>query len=100
MKYGLRFTTSTFLAATACSAIALSGCITSFQYLQTFRPYIPLSDVVVVTMVVSPFWVTVAACAFAIGRGRLTAKTALGFAIIEGAAVGLSIWLSALAEFR
>jgi hypothetical protein len=88
-----QYSLSSLLVAMAFCAIALAGPVWTLRFYRISVPEIPM--IVVNVMLVSPFWMPIVACAFVVGRQRVSVMTTVVFAMVEGAAVLIVYWLHA-----
>jgi hypothetical protein len=81
----LQFNTATLLLATAWGAIALGGGLAGWRAEMVNNSQATPVDLVKVLVFTSPWWMPFVFAAYALGKGRLTVKTTIAFAIAEGA---------------
>ena len=87
-----QFSTSTLLLGMACIAIALGGGIAGWRIGVADDPNATIPHLFGAVVFMSPWWVPIAFAAYVLGRGRLTARTVVAFAVVEAAGLGGMAW--------
>jgi hypothetical protein len=91
MEKHFQFTTSQILTATAFCGIALGGSTGAWRYIESHLANTPWR-LFWIMQETSPFWVPIAAFAFAAGYRKITIRMTVVFAIIEAIAYVAMIW--------
>jgi hypothetical protein len=84
----LQFRTSALLLTVAFVSIALGGGLADWRLYRAQYPQEPAWGLAVALVYTSPYWMPLICAAYALGRGKLTARAVMAFAALEAAGFG------------